>query len=148
VLEYNVRFGDPETAVLVPTYGGDWFDLLDSAARGALPRTPVAMPTRAALAVVMAAAGYPAQVRTGDRIEGLDASLPEGAFVFHAGTTRAKGANGGDLIVTSGGRVLAVGASGNTLEQAARLAYEAVARIRWEGEHHRRDIGRRALSRT
>ena len=142
VLEYNVRFGDPETTVLVPTYGGDWFDLLDAAARGALPRTPIALPTRAALSVVMAAAGYPAKVRTGDRIEGLDASLPEGAFVFHAGTARAKGGE----VVTSGGRVLAVGASGPTLQQAARLAYEAVARIRWEGEHHRRDIGRRALS--
>jgi phosphoribosylamine--glycine ligase len=143
VLEYNVRFGDPETTVLVPTYGGDWFDLLDAAARGALPRTPIALPARAALSVVMAAAGYPAKVRTGDRIEGLHGSFPEGAFVFHAGTARAKGGE----VVTSGGRVLAVGASGSTLEQAASLAYEAVARIRWEGEHHRRDIGRRALSR-
>jgi phosphoribosylamine--glycine ligase len=70
--------------------------------------------------------------------------LPEGTFVCHAGTARGKGPEG--AIVTSGGRVLAVGASAGTLEEAARLAYEAVARIRWEGEHHRRDIGRRALS--
>jgi phosphoribosylamine--glycine ligase len=143
VLEYNIRFGDPEATVLVPTYGGDWFELLDGAARGALPSAPPAPAARAALAVVMAAAGYPGKPRAGDAIEGLDAPLPPGTFVYHAGTTRR-----GDAIATSGGRVLAVGASAGTLEEAARLAYELVARIRWDGEHHRRDIGRRALSRT
>ena len=141
VLEYNVRFGDPEATVLVPTYGGDWFELLDAAARGDLP-AQVVHPSRAALAVVMAAAGYPDAPRAGDRIEGLDAALPEDTFVFHAGTRREVDG----VLVTHGGRVLAVGASANTLEEAARLAYEAVARIRWEGEHHRRDIGSRALS--
>ena len=90
----------------------------------------------------MAAAGYPDAPRAGDRIEGLDAALPEDAFVFHAGTRR----DVDGVLVTHGGRVLAVGASATTLEEAARLAYEAVARIRWEGEHHRRDIGGRALS--
>jgi phosphoribosylamine--glycine ligase len=144
VLEYNVRFGDPEATVLVPTYGGDWFELLDSAARGDLSRTAVAPSKLAALAVVMAAAGYPASPRGGDRIEGLDAPLPPGAFVFHAGTRC--GPEGG--YVTHGGRVLAVGASAPTLEDAARVAYDVVARIRWDGEHHRQDIGRRALSRA
>ena len=143
VLEYNVRFGDPETTVLVPTYGGDWFDLLDSAARGDLSRSAAAPSKLAALSVVMAAAGYPAAPRAGDAIAGLDAALPAGAFVFHAGTRR--GPDGSFL--THGGRVLAVGASAATLEDAARLAYEAVARIQWDGEHHRTDIGRRALSR-
>jgi phosphoribosylamine--glycine ligase len=85
VLEYNVRFGDPETTVLVPTYGGDWFELLDGAARGELPSPPPPAP-RAALAVVMAAAGYPGKPRAGDRIEGLDVDLPPGAFVYHATT--------------------------------------------------------------
>jgi phosphoribosylamine--glycine ligase len=141
VLEYNVRFGDPEATVLVPTYGGDWFELLDSAARGELPRAAAAPASRAALSVVMASAGYPAAPRAGDRIEGLDTALPPGAFVFHAGTRR--GPDGS--FVTHGGRVLAVGASAVTLEDAARLAYEAVAQIRWDGEHHRSDIGRRAL---
>ncbi|HEX4627829.1 MAG TPA: phosphoribosylamine--glycine ligase, partial [Gemmatimonadales bacterium] len=89
VLEYNVRFGDPEAAVLVPTYPGDWFELLDSAARGDLPRSALAPSHGAALAVVMAAAGYPGATRTGDRIEGLDLPLPPGAFVLHAGTSRA-----------------------------------------------------------
>ena len=98
----------------------------------------------AALSVVMAAAGYPEAPRAGDRIQGLDAVLPEDAFVFHAGTSRASDGS----VVTSGGRVLAVGACADTLEDAARVAYETVARIRWDGEHHRRDIGGRALSRV
>jgi phosphoribosylamine--glycine ligase len=144
VLEYNVRFGDPEATVLVPTYGGDWFDLLDSAARGDLPSAPTAPAQRAALSIVMAAAGYPEAPRAGDRIEGLDAALAPGAFVYHAGTRREPDGS----VVTSGGRVLAVGASAATLAEAARLAYETVARIRWDGEHHRRDIGGRALSRV
>jgi phosphoribosylamine--glycine ligase len=144
VLEYNVRFGDPEATVLVPTYGGDWFELLDGAARGELPRTAAAPAKVAALSVVMAAAGYPGAPRGGDPIEGLDAALPPGAFVFHAGTRRGREGT----FVTSGGRVLAVGASAPTLEDAARVAYDVVGRIRWDGEHHRQDIGRRALSRV
>jgi phosphoribosylamine--glycine ligase len=144
VLEYNVRFGDPEATVLVPTYGGSWFELLEAASRGDLSgvRTaPGAGTAGAALAVVMAAAGYPGKPRTGDRIAGLDAPLAPGAFVRHAGTARAPS---GEL-VTSGGRVLAVGACAEHLDAAARAAYEAVGRIHWEGEHHRRDIGARAL---
>jgi phosphoribosylamine--glycine ligase len=144
LLEYNVRFGDPEATVLVPTYDGTWFELLDSAARGDLPSSAPRRAKGAALSVVMASAGYPAAPRTGDRIEGLDTPLPRGAFVFHAGTSR--GADG--AVTTHGGRVLTVGASADTLEDAARVAYDVVARIRWDGEHHRRDIGRRALSRT
>jgi phosphoribosylamine--glycine ligase len=144
VLEYNVRFGDPEATVLVPTYGGDWFELLDAAAAGDLSR--VSTPTGAAgaaLSVVMAAAGYPGKPKTGDAIQGLDRPLPEGAFVRHAGT--APGPGGG--VVTSGGRVLAVGARAATLAEAARLAYSVVDGIHWAGEHHRHDIGRRALER-
>ncbi len=144
-LEFNVRFGDPETTVLVPTYeGGSWYDLLEASAKGDLSRISPARTSRAALSVVMAAEGYPAKPRSGDLIEGLDAPCGEDAFVYHAGT--ARGPRGG--VVTSGGRVLAVGASGATLEEAARGAYEAVARIRWNGEHHRRDIGSRALARS
>jgi phosphoribosylamine--glycine ligase len=144
VLEYNVRFGDPETVVLVPMYGGDWFDLLDAAASGTLSRLPPALPSEgAAIALVMAAAGYPAKPVTGDRIEGLDRALPAGAFVRHAGT--AFGPDGS--VVTSGGRVLAVGAKAPSLAEAARIAYGVADGIRWPGEHHRRDIGRRALER-
>ncbi|HEV3192364.1 MAG TPA: phosphoribosylamine--glycine ligase [Polyangiaceae bacterium] len=141
VLEYNARFGDPEATVLVPTYGGDWFELLDAAARGDLSRASAQRPVGAALSIVMAAEGYPGQPRIGDRIEGLDGPMPAGTFIMHAGTKRDHDGS----LVTSGGRVLAVGAHAKTLEQAARTAYDAASRIRWPGEHHRRDIGRRAL---
>jgi phosphoribosylamine--glycine ligase len=144
VLEYNVRFGDPEATVLVPTYGGDWFELLDAAARGDLSGVEAPRPSGAALSVVMAAAGYPGRPRTGDRIEGLDRVLPAGASILHAGTSRA--ADGS--VVTAGGRVLAVSAHRTNLRDAARVAYDAVAQIGWPGEHHRSDIGRRALDKT
>jgi phosphoribosylamine--glycine ligase len=142
VLEYNVRFGDPETTVLVPTYAGDWFELLSAAATGDVSRITTKPPQGSALAVVMAAAGYPSSPRAGDAIEGLDAPMPPGVFVRHAGTRLAPDGR----IVTAGGRVLAVGAHGETLRQAAATAYDAVSRIHWLGEHHRNDIGRRALS--
>lgn len=142
VLEYNVRFGDPEATVLVPTYGGDWFELLDSAARGDLSRVRGGSAEGAAVSVVMAAAGYPGKPRVGDPIGGLDSPLPPGAFVRHAGTRRA--ADG--KIVTHGGRVLAVGAHRPGLKEAIRVAYGAVDHIRWEGEHHRNDIGRRGVA--
>jgi phosphoribosylamine--glycine ligase len=141
VLEYNARFGDPEATVLVPTYGGDWFELLDAAARGDLSQVSAQRPVGAALSVVMAAEGYPGQPRVGDRIEGLDGPLPAGAFIMHAGTKRGHDGN----VLTSGGRVLAVGAHAKTLKQAARSAYDAASSIHWPGEHHRSDIGRRAL---
>jgi phosphoribosylamine--glycine ligase len=144
VIEFNVRFGDPEATVLVPLYDGDWFELLDGAARGDLSQVRGRVGAGSAISVVMAAEGYPAKPRTGDPIEGLDADLPEGAFVRHAGTSRrADGA-----VVTSGGRVLTVGARAETLEAAARVAYGVVGCIRWPGEHHRGDVGHRALGKS
>jgi phosphoribosylamine--glycine ligase len=139
VLEFNVRFGDPETTVLVPMLDGDWFSLLDGAARGNIEGSFGTKPG-AALSVVMAAEKYPATPATGDVIEGLDVAPPEGAFVYHAGTKRE-----GDTIVTAGGRILTVGAHGPTLRDARDLAYRVVDSIRWRGEHHRTDIGHRAL---
>jgi phosphoribosylamine--glycine ligase len=148
ILEFNVRFGDPETAVIAPLYGGDWFALLEGAARGRLGDTPLDRATlpspdaeAAALCVVMAAAGYPGTPRAGDPIAGLDLPREPGAFVLHAGTQkRVDGA-----VVTSGGRVLTVGARAPTLALAARRAYATVGQLHWDGEHHRSDIGRRAL---
>ncbi len=141
VLEFNVRFGDPETAVLVPTYDGSWLSLLRAAAQGDLSGIEARPARGAALAVVLAAEGYPGTPRTGDTIEGLDAPLSTGAFVLHAGTApRPAG-----TVVTSGGRVLAVGAHAQSLEGASAVAYALVDRIHWPGEHHRRDIGARAL---
>lgn len=144
VLEFNVRFGDPETTVLVPLLDGDWYELLHGAAVSDLSGAIATSRTKpgAALAVVMAAESYPATPMTGDRIEGLEAPLPEGAFVFHAGTK-----NEGDGVVTAGGRILTVGAQASSLETARARAYEAVAQIRFRGEHHRTDIGHRALAR-
>lgn len=142
VLEFNVRFGDPETTVLVPMLDGDWLELLDGAARGDLSRFTTGTKPGAALAVVMAAENYPGKPTTGDRIEGLDRPVPAGAFVFHAGT-RAEG----DAIITSGGRVLTVGAYAESLATARSVAYDAVSRITWRGEQHRTDIGHRALAR-
>ena len=142
VLEFNVRFGDPETTVLVPMLDGDWFELLDGAARGDLSGVTAGTRPGAALAVVMAAEHYPAKPTTGDRIDGLDRAIPGGAFVFHAGTRAEE-----DAVVTSGGRVLTVGAYASSLAAARSLAYETVSGITWRGEHHRADIGHRALAR-
>jgi phosphoribosylamine--glycine ligase len=142
VLEFNVRFGDPETSVILPLVEGDLYALFEGAARGDLSNARASTREGAALAVVMAAAGYPGKPKTGDPIAGLDAPLPEGAFVLHAGTSRV-----GDRVVTAGGRVLVVGAQARSLADAQRAAYAAAAPIRWDGEHHRSDIGARALAR-
>ncbi|HSQ62071.1 MAG TPA: phosphoribosylamine--glycine ligase [Polyangiaceae bacterium] len=139
VLEFNVRFGDPEACVLVPLLGGSLYELLYSASIGSMPER-VAVRSEASLCVVMASEGYPQAPRTGDPIEGLDAALAEGVYVLHAGTRADDG-----VVRTSGGRVLAVGATATTLEAAAERAYDAVSRIRFRGEHHRSDIGWRVL---
>jgi phosphoribosylamine---glycine ligase len=140
VLEYNVRFGDPETSVLVPMLDADWFALLAGAAAGDLSGARAQARPGAAVSIVMAAKGYPGTPRSGDAISGLDASRPEGAFVLHAGTAQRDGA-----IVTAGGRVLAVGAYAEDLRAAHARAYAAVAQIHWDGEQHRTDIGHRVL---
>ena len=136
VLEYNVRFGDPESQVVVPRLASDLLAHCRESAAGHLA-TPVVVDPAACVTVVLCAEGYPAAPRTGDLVEGLDdaASLP-GVTVFHAGT--ARGADG--RIVTAGGRVLAVTATGPTVADARARAYGAAARIRWPGLHYRRDI--------
>ncbi len=143
VLEFNVRFGDPETAVLLSRFGGDLLVYLDAAARGdlgALAASESPVRPEPAMAVVMAAAGYPGSPRLGDPIEGLAAaSIDPRVSVLHAGTRSEDG-----KIVTSGGRVLCVTARGSNLEVAAQAVYGAVARISFEGAQVRRDIGARA----
>jgi phosphoribosylamine---glycine ligase len=143
VLEYNVRFGDPETQVIVQRTPGDLAGLLFETAQGHL-RT-VAPPTEgASVCVVLASEGYPGAMRTGDRIFGLDqARWVKGVTVVSAGVASAiPGTDGAgtDALVTAGGRVLGVTGVGDTLSEARKLAYEAVACIRWEGMHHRHDI--------
>jgi phosphoribosylamine--glycine ligase len=137
VLEFNVRFGDPEACVLIPLIDGDLGELLYSASIGKMPANVATRPG-AALAVVMASEGYPAKPKTGDAIT---FGAEKTAHVFHAGTKRDET----DAIVTSGGRVLAVTAVGEDLATAHARAYEAVAKIHFRGEHHRTDIGNRAL---
>lgn len=142
VIEWNCRFGDPETQPLMLRLEDDLVPWLVAAADGALPAGPLRWRPGIGLCVVLAAEGYPGQVRTGDPIEGLadDGQLPgEGeVIVFHAGTRRA-----GDRFVTAGGRVLGVTAAGGSLEQARGRVYAAIDRIRWAGRHHRTDIGLR-----
>ncbi|MEX2256426.1 MAG: phosphoribosylamine--glycine ligase [Acidimicrobiia bacterium] len=136
VLEYNVRFGDPECQVVVPRMAADLGELCRASAAGD-PLPPVEFADDACVTVVLASERYPEAPRTGDVIDGLDdvAALPD-VCVFHAGTARrADGA-----IVTAGGRVLAVSGSGPTIADARQRAYDAVGRITWPGMQHRTDI--------
>ena len=140
VLEYNTRFGDPETEVMMARLGSDVVPLLAGSARGSLVGVDVRWDAPAAMTVVLASEGYPGSSPRGRVIEGLDdAELVHGARVFHAGT-----ASEGGRVVTAGGRVLAVTASGDDVAQAAARAYDAVGRIRFDGMQYRRDIGWRA----
>ncbi|MFW6050086.1 MAG: phosphoribosylamine--glycine ligase [Myxococcota bacterium] len=140
VLEYNVRFGDPEAECLMARWDGPILPLLEGAARGDLSAVSPRWKAPCSLCVVLASAGYPGPYEKGKPITGLDeAAAVEGVTVFHAGTRRD-----GDRYVTAGGRVLAVTAAGATLDEAADRAYAAADRIRFEGKHLRRDIGWRA----
>ncbi len=142
MLEYNVRFGDPETQVVLPRLTSDLGELLAAAAEGALGEPPT-FDDGAAVTVVCAAEGYPRDVRTGDRIEGLDAAREiEGVSVFCAGV----GAGPDGALVTAGGRVLAVTGQGPDLAAARERAYAAVGRISWPGMHHRNDIASGAVA--
>jgi len=142
VLEFNVRFGDPETQVLMAVIEGDLADLLVSAARGRLDTKCVRRLDQHAICVVLAAQGYPGKLRMGDAIVGVDgAEQIEATRVIHAGTRRE-----GDQLLTAGGRVLGVTARGDSLRQAADRAYAGVGRVFFDGMQYRKDIGHRALS--
>jgi phosphoribosylamine--glycine ligase len=136
LLEYNCRFGDPETQPIMARMRGDLGAMLHGAARGEMPVGALAWDARVAICVVVAAAGYPADPRTGDPIGGLDAL--DDVVVFHAGTAVKN-----NQLVTSGGRVLGVTALGISVDQARDKAYAAVERIELDGKQFRRDIGRR-----
>jgi phosphoribosylamine--glycine ligase len=139
-LEFNCRLGDPEAQPMMLRLKSDLVELLVHATNGTLDRIDAEWDRRAALGVVVAAAGYPDRPRKGDPITGLDA-LPEDCKVFHAGT-----ALGDVRPVTAGGRVLCVTALGETIRQAQRAAYAAVAGIHFDGMQYRKDIGNRALA--
>lgn len=143
VIEFNVRFGDPETQPVMLRLDSDLLDLIEAAIDGQLDQTSVIWNPQCSLGVVMAAAHYPDTPRTGDIIHGLDAELPSDSKIFHAGT----GFDGEGNVVTSGGRVLCATALGNSVAEAQRNAYAAAEKIHWDGEFHRQDIGWRAINR-
>jgi phosphoribosylamine---glycine ligase len=144
VLEYNVRFGDPECQVVVPRLASDLGALCRASAAGeSLP--DIEFRDDACVTVVLACEGYPNAPRTGDVIEGIDdASALDDVVVFHAGTAR----RGDGALVTAGGRVLDVTATGSTIADARRQAYEAASRITWPGVQHRTDIAAAAAARA
>ncbi|MBV8385967.1 MAG: phosphoribosylamine--glycine ligase, partial [Acidimicrobiia bacterium] len=140
MLEYNVRFGDPEAQVVLPRLSSDLAALLAEAAAGDLRSQP-AFVDDACVTVVLASEGYPTSPRTGDVIEGIrDASALPGVTVFCAGVGR----DDAGRLLTAGGRVLDVTATGATIAEARERAYAAVDRIRWSGRHHRTDIAENA----
>jgi phosphoribosylamine--glycine ligase len=141
VIEYNIRFGDPECQILMRRLRSDLYAHLAEAAAGGLT-TPAEFTDDSAVIVVLASEGYPMAPRKGDLIEGLDAAATvEGVVVFHADTRRS-----GDGVFTNGGRVLGVTATAPDLAGARRAAYDAAARVSWPGIHYRHDIGARGLS--
>jgi phosphoribosylamine---glycine ligase len=144
VIEFNVRFGDPETQPVMLRLQSDLVELIEAAIDGRLDAVEAQWDPRPALGVVMAAANYPDSPRSGDAIHGLNTPFHPDAKVFHAGTSLdASGA-----VLTSGGRVLCATALGADIGEAQRRAYEAVAAIHWAGEFHRSDIGWRAIARS
>ena len=135
-LEFNCRFGDPETQVLMPLLEGDLVELALATIEGRLHETSVRFAPRAAVCVVLASGGYPHEYRTGLPIEGLEQAIESpNVLVFHAGTRTENG-----QIVTAGGRVLNIVGLGDTVAQARENAYRAVQQIRFEGMHYREDI--------
>jgi phosphoribosylamine--glycine ligase len=141
VLEYNCRFGDPETQAVVPRLRSSLADVALACAEGTLAGHAPAWSDQVCVGVVLASGGYPGPIRAGVMIEGLaDATASEGVRVFHSGTAAGEG-----RVWTSGGRVLTVSALGGDIREARRRAYEAAARIRFEGMQFRRDIAGRAL---
>jgi phosphoribosylamine--glycine ligase len=142
VLEYNCRFGDPETQPVMLRLQSDFIELIEAALDGKLDTVQAQWDSRAALGVVMAAGGYPGAYRKGDVISGLPGKAESDRKVFHAGTALKDGA-----VVTGGGRVLCVTALGTSVSAAQQHAYELVGQIRWSGAQYRHDIGYRAIAR-
>jgi phosphoribosylamine--glycine ligase len=138
LLEYNCRFGDPETQVVIPRLEGDLLPLLRAATLGELGALRANWKREAAVCVVVAADGYPGTPRRGDAITGLGEALARpGVLLFHAGTALQDG-----QLVTAGGRVLSVVGRGATLDEAAQTAYSGVGRVQFDGMQYRRDIGK------
>jgi phosphoribosylamine--glycine ligase len=143
VLEYNVRFGDPETQVILPRMKSDLAQLLLATAQNELEGKTVEWDSDECVCVVLASGGYPGSYEKGKKITGLEEAAAEGAVIFHAGTRTE-----GDGIVTSGGRVLNVTAKGSDIKEAVANTYKAVEKIHFDGMHYRKDIGYKAIARV
>jgi phosphoribosylamine--glycine ligase len=143
VLEFNARFGDPETQPVLMRMKGDIVPVLEACMKGTLSQHRIEWDRRASVCVVMASKGYPGDYEKGKVIAGLkEVSRMEGVFVFHAGT-----ALDGDQVLTNGGRVLGVTGLGEDIPRAIERTYQAVKKISWDGFHYRTDIGQKALCR-
>ena len=142
VIEYNCRFGDPETQPIMLRLQSDLVELCLAALKGDLDKVGAEWDERASIGVVLAAGGYPGNYNKGDVISGLPTEEVNGEKVFHAGTTNKDG-----MVVTSGGRVLCATALGKTVSEAQQRAYELAAKIQWDGVFYRKDIGYRAIAR-
>ena len=140
VIEYNCRFGDPETQVVLPRLKTDIMDIFEAINNGTLSQLDIEWSDKACTCVIMASGGYPKSYPKGIEITGLSNGQLDGVTVYHAGTAIKDG-----KLVTSGGRVLGVTALGDTLEDALKKSYEAVEKIHFDGAHYRKDIGARAL---
>ena len=142
VVEFNARFGDPETQVVLPLLDGDLVEIMCACADGTLADVPIHWKDGAAVCVVLAAGGYPASYEKGHEITGIADAEAMGALVFHAGTAKKD-----DALVTNGGRVLGVVGMGADIASAVKAAYNAVDRISFQDAYHRKDIAHRALKR-
>jgi phosphoribosylamine--glycine ligase len=141
VLEFNARFGDPETQPVLMRMKGDLIPILEACIHGNLSRCKIEWENKASVCVVMASDGYPGDYQKGRAIEGLkEVSKMEDVFVFHAGTAFTDG-----KMITNGGRVLGVTGLGENIPKAIERTYEAIAKISWDGVHYRKDIGKKAL---
>jgi phosphoribosylamine---glycine ligase len=144
VLEYNARFGDPETQAILVRLESDLVDAIEACIDGRLDDSELRWARGASACVVASSSGYPGSYKTGLPISGLSsAAQVPGVEVFHSGTAQV-----GSQLVTNGGRVLGVTASGDSLQEALDRAYEALAQINFEGIYYRRDIGHRALKKS
>ena len=137
VLEYNARFGDPETQVVLPMLKGDLYEIMRACRDGNLDKVDIAFDEGGCCIVVMVSGGYPDKYPKGMEIHGLDSKMPKGAWVIHAGTKKD-----GDKYLTNGGRVLGVVAKAESLQGAIKAAYENVGKISFEGAFYRHDIGK------
>jgi phosphoribosylamine--glycine ligase len=139
VLEFNARFGDPENQVMLPRLKSDLVEIMLAVIDGRLEKIEVEWSDEACVGVVMASGGYPGSYKTGFPIEGLD-RVDKGVLVFHAGTKAEQG-----KILTDGGRVLTVAATGKTIAEAREKVYSNISRIHFEGCHYRKDIALREV---